>query len=87
MNEEQANPDDATAAAGENKGSESNNEKRADDYYSVDDPKKDFNTSIGDGEMHDEGLVGDGSVSNDDGTFSDGSTTEQDEAENHDSEG
>jgi hypothetical protein len=83
MNDEQSTPGNTSE---DNKGLD-NPGKGADDYYSVDDPKKSVSTTIGDGEMHNEGLVGDGSVPDDDGIFSEGSTNEQDEAENHDSEG
>ncbi len=87
MNDEQNTPgkdletDKSTSA-----GLENDKDKAADDYYSVDDPKKEFSTTIGDGVMHNEGLVGDGKV-DDEGTFSEGSTSEQDNAEFHDSEG
>ena len=87
MNDETATPDHAAETAGEtSKKNENLKDKVTDDYYAVDNPKKKFNTTIGDGEMHNEGLVGDGSA-NDDSTFSEGSTGIQDEAENHDSEG
>lgn len=63
---------------------ESQKDKVADDYYSVDDPRKEVNTTIGDGEMRNEGLAGVDDVDAD--TFSGGSTNEQDNAEFHDSE-
>ena len=87
MNAEQTTPENASNPTDDSsKGLENNQDKPADNYYSVDDPKKEFNTSIGDGEMHNEGLVGDGTVAEGE-TFSEGSTTGQDAAENHDSEG
>jgi hypothetical protein len=87
MNDEQNIPGQASDAAEDASNQiEDNKDKPTDDYYAVDDPKKEYNTTIGDGEMHNEGLVGDGSV-NADNTFSEGSTAIQDEAENHDSEG
>lgn len=68
-------------------GFESDKDQVKDDYYSVDDPKKKtFNSTIGDGEMHNEGLMGSENTGGED-TFSEGSTSEQDNAEWHDSEG
>jgi hypothetical protein len=87
MIEEQTTPDDTSEGTEGTQNVDVNNTAQgSDDYYSVDNPKKDLHTNIGDGEMHNEGLVGDGNVA-DDITFSDGSTNEQDEAENHDSDG
>ena len=74
------------AARDSSKGFENDKDKVADDYYSVDHPKKEFNSTIGDGKMHNEGLLGEGNLANDD-TFSEGSTSEQANAEWHDSEG
>ena len=56
-----------------------------DDYYAVDHGKKEVISTIGDGEMHDEGLAGAGDVSADILTSQD-VTDEQDIAEAHDSE-
>ena len=88
MEKEQNTPGKASEASPDiNNGFESDKDKVTDDYYSVDDPKKkENNSTIGDGEMHNEGLVGNGSIADDD-TFSEGSTPEQDNAEWHDSEG
>lgn len=87
MAKEQNTPGKTSEAAPDiSNGFESNKDKVTDDYYSVDHPKKEFNSTIGDGEMHNEGLVGNGNVEGDD-TFSEGSTPEQDNAEWHDSEG
>ena len=87
MDKDQNTPGKASEAARDtSKGFESDKENMKDDYYSVDHPKKDFNSTIGDGEMHNEGLVGNGNIEGDD-TFSEGSTPAQDNAEWHDSEG
>jgi hypothetical protein len=87
MNHEQNNQGNASNPAEETSSiNETNKTTGGDDYYSVDEPKKELNTSIGDGEMHNEGLVGDGGEG-DDNVFTDGSTSEQDDAELHDSEG
>ncbi len=87
MNEEQNTPGKAPEVAQDTrKEFESDKDKVADDYYSVDDPKKEVSTNIGDGEMHNEGLVGEGNIADED-KFSEGSTGEQDQAEWHDSEG
>ncbi len=84
MNEEKHVPGSGTEEKQPNDGFEKANV--ADDYYLVDDPNKEVTTTIGDGEMHNKGLVGGGNTS-DDTTFSEGTTSEQDEAEWHDSEG
>lgn len=73
-------------SADNNKGFESKDGKNADDYYSVDHPKRDTTSTIGDGTMHNEGLVGEGDTSEDD-LFSKGITGEKAEEEWHDSEG
>ncbi len=87
MNEEKITHANASAAGKDaNKENESKQDKSTDDYYSVDDPKNPVYTNIGNGEMHNEGLVGEGNI-DDNGTFSEGTTNEQDEADNHDSEG
>lgn len=57
-----------------------------DEYYAVDHAKKDVISSIGDGEMHDEGLVGAGEITTDTQSSMERLTDEQDEAESHDSE-
>ncbi len=87
MNEEEITPANASDTGEDaNKEFETNQDKSTDDYYSVDDPKKPVNTNIGDGEMHNEGLVGDGNI-DDVSTISEGTTDTMDEAENHDSQG
>lgn len=58
-----------------------------DDYYAVDHAKKEVLSTIGDGEMHDEGLVGTGEATTTDiQSSTERMTDEQDEAESHDSE-
>lgn len=58
-----------------------------DDYYDVDYGKKDVISTVGDGEMHDEGLVGTGEdTTSDFQSSTERMTDEQDEAESHDSE-
>jgi hypothetical protein len=56
------------------------------EYNAVDHAKRDVLSTIGDGEMHDEGLVGAGEVSTDLQTSMERLTDEQDVAESHDSE-
>jgi hypothetical protein len=56
------------------------------EYYAVDHAKKDVISTIGDGEMHDEGLVGAGEATTDIQTSMERLTEEQDIAESHDSE-
>ena len=51
-----------------------------DDYYSVDDPKKEVISTIGDGEMHNEGLVGEGDIP-EGGIFTPGTTDDQENAD------
>lgn len=58
-----------------------------DDYYVVDHSKKGVISTIGDGEMHNEGLVGAGEVTTDIQSSTERLSDEQDEAEFHDSEG
>ena len=59
------------------------NEKNKDDdnYYEVDKPKKELVTSIGDGEMRNEGTVGMGDIPDDTLLLTKGETDEQDKAE------
>jgi hypothetical protein len=58
------------------------------EYYAVDHAKKDVISTIGDGEMHNEGLVGTGEVTTTDFQSStERLADEQDEAELHDNEG
>ena len=58
-----------------------------DDYYEVDHAKKEVLSTIGDGEMRDEGLVGAGEVPGDIQASQERLSDEQDVAEFHDSEG
>jgi len=57
-----------------------------DDYYHVDYAKKDVLSTIGDGEMHDEGLAGAPDALTDLMSSTDRLSAEQDQAESHDSE-
>lgn len=66
--------------------SDNNNAQTNDDYYAVDYAKKEVLSTIGDGEMHDEGLVGAGELTTDIQSSTGRLTDEQDEAESHDSE-
>ena len=61
------------------------NNKSNDDYYAVDNPKKEISTTIGDGEMRDEGTVGMGDIPQDNPLFNQGPGDEQDKAELRDS--
>lgn len=81
MNEEQSSPGKASEAEqdtskvflGEStlqSKAEFENDKVNDDYYAVDSPKKDTITSIGDGEMRNEGTVGAGDIPDDENPFS-----------------
>jgi len=57
-----------------------------DEYYAVDHAKKDVISTIGDGEMHDEGLAGAGDIPTDIQSSTERLSDEQDQAELHDSE-
>lgn len=96
MNEEQNTPGKAEEAAGDtskvfiNDSSlqseeEFENNKVNDDYYAVDNPKKELLTSIGDGEMRDEGTVGAGNIPEENPLFNQEPLDEQDKAEMRDS--
>ncbi len=61
------------------------NDKVNDDYYTVDNPKKELITSIGDGEMRDEGIVGAGDIPEDNPLLNRQPLDEQDKAELRDS--
>lgn len=61
------------------------NDKVNDDYYAVDNPKKELITSIGDGEMRDEGTVGAGDIPEDNPLLNRQPLDEQDKAELRDS--
>ncbi len=56
------------------------NNKDNDDYYAVDDPKKGIITSIGDGEMRNEGTVGEGNIPEENSFSPEGMADEQDTA-------
>ena len=64
---------------------ERENKKDNDDYYSVDKPKKDLSTNIGDGEMRNEGTVGMGDIPEDTSLMPGDQSDEQDKAELRDS--
>ncbi|MDB5248806.1 MAG: hypothetical protein JWQ40_3200 [Segetibacter sp.] len=101
MNEEQnttGNGSETAGAAGKDSlttastspsqtGSDNDNAAQQDDYYAVDHAKKDVISTIGDGEMHDEGLVGAGEITTDLQSSTERLSDEQDTAEFHDSEG
>lgn len=61
------------------------NDKNNDNYYEVDKPKKEVITTIGDGEMRNEGTVGMGDVPDDSSFLPGEQTDEQDIAESQDS--
>src|SRR5438128_2192441 len=96
MNDEQNEPEDRSEAdIASNKKSvgtggtkESNDAvvQLKNDYYAVDYPKKDVLSTIGDGEMRDEGLVGAGETTTGIQSYSDSMSDEQDLAESQDSE-
>ena len=96
MNEDQNDPknspennntsgNESTATTG-TPSAEPINTQLQDDYYAVDYAKKDVISTIGDGEMHDEGLVGEGEATTDIQTSTERLSDEQDVAEFHDSE-
>lgn len=91
MNEEQSTPKKAAEAEqdtskvflGEStlqSEKEFENDKVNEDYYSVDNPKKELVTNIGDGEMRDEGIVGAGDITNENPFSPQGMADEQDTA-------
>jgi len=96
MNEEQKDPENGSETnniavkesleIGSTSDSNNDNAEPRDDYYAVDHAKKEVLSTIGDGEMHDEGLVGAGVVTTDIQSFTERLSDEQDEAEFHDSE-
>ncbi|MDQ6814583.1 MAG: hypothetical protein M3040_12655 [Bacteroidota bacterium] len=63
-----------------------NDAGQQDDYYEIDYGKKDVISSIGDGEMHDEGLAGAGDNAIDPQSTADRLSNKQDQAESFDSE-
>jgi hypothetical protein len=101
MNDEQNTPGNGseTGESADNSSTAANNASQSqpvsggddaapqDDYYAVDHAKKDVISTIGDGEMRDEGLVGAGEVAPDIQSSQDRLSDEQDVAEFHDSEG
>ncbi len=97
MNEEQNEPKNGsetnnaagneTAAAGSTTEVNDPTAQINDDYYAVDHAKKDVISTIGDGEMHNEGLVGSGEVTTDTQASMEQLSDEQDSAELHHSEG
>ena len=96
MNEEQSTPGKATEAEQDTRkaffsesslqsGEESKNDKAKDDYYEVDNPKKGLISSIGDGEMRNEGTIGIGDIPEESPFISQALEDEQDKAELRDS--
>lgn len=95
MNEEQSTPEKATEAEDTSKvflgdssmqsKEEFTNDKDNDDYYEVDNPKKGVISSIGDGEMRNEGTVGTGDIPDENPLIAQGPADEQDKAELRDS--
>lgn len=94
MNEEQTPPEKATEPEQDTSKvflgdstlqseKEFNNDN--DNYYAVDDPKKEIITTIGDGEMRNEGLVGTGNLPEESPFTPEGQKDEQDKAELQDS--
>lgn len=91
MNEEQNTPEKATepdqdtskVSFGDSTletAEEFKNNKDNDNYYAVDDPKKGIITSIGDGEMRNEGTVGEGDIPGENPFSPEGMADEQDTA-------
>jgi hypothetical protein len=100
MNEEQNTPGEASEAKQDTSSIslgdstlqtqaefENDKEKGADDYYEVDNPKKEVHSTIGDGEMHDEGLVGEGNIPDEDPLAARRPADDQDSAEVFDRQG
>lgn len=96
MNEEQNIPEKSTEAEQDTSKisfgdstlqspEENENNKDNDTYYEVDKPKKELSTTIGDGEMRNEGTVGTGDIPEDSSFLLEGQTDEQDKAELQDS--
>jgi hypothetical protein len=96
MNEEQNIPEKSTEAAPDTSkisfgdttlqsAEEYEKNKDNDKYYEVDKPKKELTTTIGDGEMRNEGTVGMGNIPDDNSMLPEGQTDEQDKAERQDS--
>jgi len=99
MNDEQNTPEEASKADKEGSkvfladsslqsNEEFKNDKESkDDYYEVDNPKKEVMSTIGDGEMHNEGMVGDGSAAAVQSPTEERLPDEQDKAELRDAQG
>jgi len=96
MNEEQNIPEKSTEAEQDTSKisfgdstlqspEEHENNKDNDKYYEVDKPKKELSTTIGDGEMRNEGTVGLGDIPESSSLLPGGPTDEQDKAELQDS--
>ena len=96
MNEEQNEPENGsetndtagneTSATGGTTDINNPDAQLNDGYYAVDHAKKDVISTIGDGEMHDEGLAGGGEATTNIQSSMERLTDEQDVAESHDSE-
>ena len=91
MSEEQSTPEKATEAEQDTSkisfgdatlqsSEELENNKDNDNYYAVDDPKKGIVTNIGDGEMRNEGIVGEGNIPDENPFSAEGMADDQDEA-------
>ncbi len=90
MNEEQSMPEKTTEEGDDTskvflgdttlQSKDENDMKDNVDYYEVDNPKKEISTTIGDGEMRNEGTVGEGNVSEDNPFSAEGLSDNQDEA-------
>ena len=89
MNEEQNIPTEAAQDTGKvsfgdstlQSAEEHEKNKDSDDYYSVDKSKKELVTTIGDGEMRNEGTVGMGDIPEETSLLPEAQTDEQDKAE------
>ena len=97
MNEEQSTPEKASQTEQDTSkvflgdssfqsNTEFENDKGNDkDYYAVDDPKKGIMTSIGDGEMRNEGTVGIGNIPEENPFVPEEHADDQEKAERQDS--
>ena len=84
LENEQANTNNDLRAPGNAAADESGTPK--DEYYAVDHAKKDVVSTIGDGEMHNEGLAGEPDTAADFQSSTDRMQDEQERAERFDSE-
>ncbi len=91
MSEEQSKPEKATETEQDTSkvffgdstlesSEEFRNNKDNDDYYAVDNPKKEISTTIGDGEMRNEGTVGMGDIPEENPFSAEGMADDQDKA-------